>query len=240
MTIDVGELPASVGVMVNGVYEELPIFGDALSAGDYEGHYAVPSENQDFGGWVAPWDGGSVGDVGSMYIATTITPGAKSIHAINLRPSPYTYNGYAEAYEAETGHHPPTGFLTPGIWAVLFALIIYLVFVAVVWYIDAQRQIAFHALDKASEFTQEPVEGDKSGCWTTVCKGNACSFLNTCTGKTLSGPEGETLIRSTEWTKVLTYGLIAAVVLGGIYVVVKLVPQNRGRRDYPDDLDRVR
>ena len=214
MTYD-GELPQYVTGIVNGVEQTVPAYRYRANVPDgVSGRIAIPHDNDESyitmadNSQIAVIPGYTTGAEAPGVFVMGNLPGAWGGH-----PTAYDdYNAYAGALsEGAPGAFP--GFL--GLtWAIL------LKFILAVIVIIALAEVAMHFIDAATSTSVTPISTLPDGSVTSaVCFGTI--FSRQCVTYNPQHPEDTTQLGSTgDW---LTYIVIGAVVIGGLYVGVKYI-----------------
>jgi hypothetical protein len=194
---------------------------EANAAGE-SGNLLVPQENLSGQYWTDP----NLSD-GSVRAMEAVYPGGRSIYAVSARApgvTDYTLESenYSDAYEGATG------MKLPGALPAIPMFIIYLIALAMVLITVAWIACAIIAAStvNTSEATTDPNTGDTiyRSCIGNPLGGTKCVYYNATTGKT-SDAGGTGGIND-----VLNMVILGAVVLGGLYVAVKIIPKAFERR----------
>jgi len=201
--VDATQLPPFVETTINGVIESVPVYGTEDEVPDtYAGHLVIPSDNIDPGKW-------SSTDVGGGHMKATQT-----VQVVKSVGHPTTTWNGAEYYLKAV---PEEAQVMIGPILLAFLYVIIAVVIITVFYLAMWTAMRFHAIDKSTELSTEPVDPeDPNNPWYVVCKGQTCYFLNKDTGETKEGPIGPP-INGDVGSALVKYAVIfGGVLVGGI------------------------
>lgn len=228
--IEPTQLPSTVDAVIDGVPMSLPVYGapQTYAADSYAGYSAIPGENMG----TATWTGYERGDFATIPVAAGAYPGAK-MTVIGTNDRMYGHRTayqeldgsyYADAFE-EVMDRPAPGafFIIPPIVLIVAVIMAFVAVVIIGLYVV---NLLFYAVEKSTEFTNEPADpNDPDNPWRVVCKGNTCQYFNSDTGETKNGPTTGSPL--TELLMPVVYIGIAGIAIYAGYKVISALPSKK-------------